>query len=232
MGQLSMLALDARPAIATRAELAERQDQVTWQVAEAETGTLAGGASIVTPSSAWTGESLWSGNAYVQLGAGGSTTTPVTVPTSGSYLLFPVFWRTIESGGRISVNGRKLGTGGAGAQGASAVPGFLDVATVPAAGTPMSVVVKGLSATPTAYDATLVQPEVEWLLLGGGAGGQGVLRSFATTRETRSVTLPGAGPITARSYSTSGRLVTVATDPSGTVEAPVAPRGFTVVTRS
>ena len=108
--------------------------------------------------------------------------------------LFPVFWRRVESGGRISVNGRKLATGSAGAQGASAAPGFLDVGSVPAAGG-SSVVVKGASATPTAYDATLVQPEVEWLLLANGAGsaGQGVLRSFATTRETRSVTLPGTG---------------------------------------
>jgi hypothetical protein len=101
---------------------------------------------------------------------------------------------------------------------------------VPATGG-SSVVVKGLSATPTAYDATIVQPEVEWLLLGGGGGGQGVLRSFSTTRETRSVTLPGTGPITARSYTTSGRLVSVVTSTTGTVEAPVAPRGFTVVTR-
>ena len=53
------------------------------------------------------------------------------------------------------------------------------------------MVVNGASDAPTAYDATIVQPQVEWLLLANGAGsaGQGVLRSFATTRETRSVTL-------------------------------------------
>jgi hypothetical protein len=217
MGQLSMLALDARPAIAARAGLAERQDQVTWQVVEAETGTLAGDASVVTPSSAWTGESQWSGGAYVQLGAGGSTTTPVTLPASGGYRLFPVFLRTVESGGLMSVAGHKLATGGAGEQGVSAIPGFLDVGSIRARGNAGSVVVKGRSTTPTAYDATIVQPQVEWLLLGGSAGGQGVLRSFSTTRETRSVTLPGTGPVTARAYTTNGRLVATVTDPSGTV---------------
>jgi hypothetical protein len=240
MGQLSMLALDAHPAIEARANAAARQAQVTWQVAEAESGTLAGAASVVTPSSAWTGESQWSGGASVDLGRGGSTTTAFTPPVSATYLLFPVFLRQIGDGGRISVGftgeqHRHLDTGGAGEQGASAIPGFLDVGLVRARGAaagPASVTVRGQSATPTSYDATLVQPEVEWLLLGGdAAGGQGVLRSFATARTTRSVTLPGAGPISARAYTRTGRLVASLSDPSGTIEAPVAARGFTVVTR-
>jgi hypothetical protein len=37
----------------------------------------------------------------------------------------------------------------------------------------------------------MVQPEVEWLVLGGDGGGQALARSFATRREVR---LPGGPP--------------------------------------
>jgi hypothetical protein len=80
-------------------------------------------------------------------------------------------------------------------------------------------------------DAVLVQPEVEWLVLGGGRGGQALLRSFARSPRTRAVTLEGTGPARARAYDQRGRLVTTVTSASGTVAAPVAPGGFTLVTR-
>ena len=41
-------------------------------------------------------------------------------------------------------------------------------------------------------DAILVQPEVEWLVLGGAGGGQALARSFATRREVRTLDLAGA----------------------------------------
>ncbi|HJW61843.1 MAG TPA: hypothetical protein VJ931_19590 [Actinomycetota bacterium] len=62
-GLLSMLALDAHPAVAARARVAGRQAQVTWRLVEAEAGTLTGAAEVVTPAEAWTGESAWSGGA-------------------------------------------------------------------------------------------------------------------------------------------------------------------------
>jgi hypothetical protein len=80
-------------------------------------------------------------------------------------------------------------------------------------------------------DAVLVQPEVEWLVLGGGGGGQALLRSFARSPRTQAITLEGTGPTTARAYDQQGQLVATATSRSGTVAAPVPPGGFTLVTR-
>lgn len=68
-------------------------------------------------------------------------------------------------------------------------------------------------------------------MLGGPAGGQALLRSFATTPQVRVVELPGSGPATARSYDPAGRLVAVAIGPGGWLRAPVVPGGFTVATR-
>jgi hypothetical protein len=81
-------------------------------------------------------------------------------------------------------------------------------------------------------DAVLVQPEVEWLVLGGGGGGgQALLRSFARSPRTQAITLEGTGPTRARAYDQRGQLVATATSASGTVAAPVAPGGFTLVIR-
>ena len=93
-GLLSMLALDARPdvvAAATSRNL--RTGQVTWKLVQAEAGTLKGRASVVTPASAWTGESEWSGGKYVELGPGGRVTVSATLPETGRYRLLPVFDR-------------------------------------------------------------------------------------------------------------------------------------------
>lgn len=77
----------------------------------------------------------------------------------------------------------------------------------------------------------LVQPEVEWLVLGGSDGGQALLRSFARSPRTQAITLQGTGPTRARAYDQRGKLVVTATSASGTVAALVVPGGFTLVTR-
>ena len=125
--------------------------------------------------------------------------------------------------------------GGAGAQGVTAVPGFLDLGTtgpVEAGPGPAELVSAYAGTGPEArLDAVLAQPEVEWLVLGGSGGGQAVARSFARHREVRVLDLPGSGPATARSYDGTGRLVEVATSPGGRLRVPVAPGGFTVASR-
>jgi hypothetical protein len=143
------------------------------------------------------------------------------------------------SGTRHALDGVGAGVvdhGGAGPQGVTATPGYLTVATAPAA--PKAAA--GPAALLSAYagdgpvarlDAVLVQPEVEWLVLGGGRGGQALLRSFARSPRTRAVTLEGTGPTMARAYDQRGTLVATVTSASGTVAAPVAPGGFTLVTR-
>jgi len=244
-GLLSMLALDARPDVAARARLAGRRAQVTWQRVEAEAGRLGGAATVVTPGSAWTGESLWSGGAYVELRPGGEVVNAATLPARGGYLLLPVFERQQAPAGSVGTRHRLGGAdagavdhGGAGAQGVTATPGYLTVGTAGSAtaeGTVDLVSAYTGGGGPARLDAVLVQPEVEWLVLGGEAGatagGQAVLRSFASGPRTRAVTLDGTGPARARAYDQSGRLVATATAASGTVEAPVVPGGFTVVTR-
>jgi len=243
-GLLSMLALDAHPAVAARARVAGRQAQVTWQLveAEAEAGTLTGAAEVVTPASAWTGESAWSGGAYVRLGPGGRVAGTVDLPVGGGWWLFPVLDRMQISAGTVATSHRLDGAlagradhGGAGAQGVSAVPGYLDLGTtgpVEAGAGPAELVSAYAGTGPEArLDAVMVQPEVEWLVLGGSGGGQAVARSFARHREVRVVDLAGSGPASARSYDRSGRLVEVATSPGGHLRVPVAPGGFTVASR-
>src|SRR5215207_8081032 len=241
-GLLSMLALDAHPAVAARARVAGRQAQVTWRLVEAEAGTLAGDAEVVTPASAWTGESAWSGGAYVRLGPGGSVTAGIDLPVGGGWWLFPVLDRQQlppgRAGTRHALAGRPAGRvdhGGAGPQGVTAVPGFLDVATAGpvAAGPGPAELASAYAGTgPEArLDAVMAQPEVEWLVLAGGGGGQAVARSFARHREVRVLDLAGGGPASARSYDRAGRLVEVVTSPGGHLRVPVAPGGFTVASR-
>lgn len=241
-GLLSMLALDAHPAVAARARVAGRQAQVTWQLVEAEAGTLDGAAEVVTPASAWTGESAWSGGAYVRLGPGGRVSGTVDLPVGGGWWLFPVLDRMQISAGMVGTRHRLGGEpagradhGGAGAQGVTAVPGFLDLGTtgpVEAGAGPADLVSAYAGTGPEArLDAVMAQPEVEWLVLAGGGGGQAVARSFARHREVRVLDLAGSGPASARSYDRAGRLVEVVTSPGGHLRVPVAPGGFTVASR-
>ncbi len=73
-GLLSMLALDAHPRAAEIARTATVVDRLGTTTLEAEDATLAGDAAAVVPESAWTGESLYSGGAYAELGDGGTAT--------------------------------------------------------------------------------------------------------------------------------------------------------------
>ena len=79
-GLLSMLALEATPDAGRWSQVATLAQRDTWKLAEAEAGVLAGGASIVTPPSAWTGESGWSGS-YVSLPSGASVCLLYTSPS-------------------------------------------------------------------------------------------------------------------------------------------------------
>jgi hypothetical protein len=240
-GLLSMLALDAHPDVAAAATSRNaRVGQITWSLVQAESGTLAGKATIVTPASSWTGESLWSGGAYVELGPGGAVTVAATLPETGRYRLLPVFDRQeapLRSLGTLHrIDSVPVGVqwhGGAGAQGVSPTSGYLDIGNVGSS----RVLKAGAVAIESAYvgggapvrlDALLVQPEIERLLLSGVGGRQGVLRSWATER--RLATLD-AGPrgLTAFAYDSNGRLVETRHG-SGRFTVPVEPYGFTYVT--
>ena len=95
-GLLSMLALDAAPDVAAAARVAQPIARHTWKVLEAESATLGGGATVVTPADAWTGESGWSGGAYVPMPAGAQ----VAFPAQGEPgLVEPVALRTADRTG-------------------------------------------------------------------------------------------------------------------------------------
>ena len=201
----------------------------TWRVAEAEDGVLSGGASIVTPESSWTGESAWSGGKYVSLPAGAR----VAFGSASDSLIQPVAWRTEGSGGGRTAWSRRRSARSshenAGAQGASEVPGFLEVSTLP------GVLRSGpFSAAATrgtvSLDAALIQPLLEHVVLGRGAAAQAVVRSFDTRTRSAALDLPGAGPVRVSSYDSGGRLDRRSTQ-RGQVRARVLPGGFTIAER-
>ena len=88
--ELSMLALDAHPAVAalaTSLTTTTAADGIT--VAEAESGALTGSATVVTPPSAWTGSANWSGGTYVQASSGDTIT--ISIPaTTGPVGILPI----------------------------------------------------------------------------------------------------------------------------------------------
>ncbi len=73
-GLLTMLALDAHPAVKKIAQTASVQDQVGVEYLQAEDAQLAGGAKAVKPKSAWTGEAQYGGGAFASLPNGGTAT--------------------------------------------------------------------------------------------------------------------------------------------------------------
>ena len=242
-GQLSMLALDANPAVAAAAGAAQLRSRVSWQLQEAEDGQLSRGAQVVTPESAWTGEAEWSGGSYVELGPTGRIRQDVELPAGGRYLLMPVFNRQqvpLTSLGTRSVVGLApagaVYQGGAGAQGVSAAPGYLDVGT--------SQVVRPLNAgatsvqtyylgdgTPVQLDALLVQPEVEWVVVSGGGHSRALLHSFGQVQRSVTIAVPGEGKVLVSVYDDEGRVAERTWRSGGVVTVTVQPGGFTIVQR-
>jgi hypothetical protein len=244
-GLLSMLVLDANPALAARSRDAHREEHVTWRLYEAEAGMLRGNARVVEPDEAWTGESLWSEGAFVELGSGGRMTLDVDLPVRDTYLLMPVLHRqeiperSVRT--RYHLGDRPAGMvvhGGAGDPGITPMPGHLDIATTAVHGSvgpgATTLEVRGITAQRrhAALDAVHVVPSVEWLVLSGPNGGQALLRSFAATETTRSVSLPGATGLLAVGYDPSGHEVARVEVDGDRIDAPVVPGGFTIVRRA
>jgi len=237
------LALDANPAVAAAAGAAQLRSRVSWQLQEAEDGQLSRGAQVVTPESAWTGEAEWSGGSYVELGPTGRIRQDVELPAGGRYLLMPVFNRQqvpLTSLGTRSVVGLApagaVYQGGAGAQGVSAAPGYLDVGT--------SQVVRPLNAgatsvqtyylgdgTPVQLDALLVQPEVEWVVVSGGGHSRALLHSFGQVQRSVTIAVPGEGKVLVSVYDDEGGVAERTWRSGGVVTVTVQPGGFTIVQR-
>jgi len=228
-GLLSMLALDAAPDVAAAARVAQPTARHTREVLEAETATLGGGAAVVKPADAWTGESGWSGGAYVSMPAGAT----VGFPAQGEPgLVEPVALRTADRAGGFTKWG-PLGTLShvdAGQQGASAIPGVLEVQTLPRASN--GAAFRATSSGTTALDAVLYQPLIESVSLAGADGlGQALARSFASDRRPATLAVPGRGRIRATSYDTSGREAATSRGDGPSTTIMIPPGGFAVAER-
>ena len=237
-GLLSMLALDARPQVRALAQVAGPQPdaEVLPTRLQAEDGTLAGDADAVAPDSLWTGESLYGGTGYVDLGDGG--TVGLDLPTHPDSLVEVVLDRRPGTSARLvaKADGRRLGradAGGVGAQGDSPAPGALLPFTLPevlgAGDDRLTLKTMADGDDRALLDAVVVQPLVAIHVTGNDSHGTALLRSAADRRTTRVVDLPGSGPVTVQQFDKDGRLLS--SDTSTSTRVPVAPGGFTVARR-
>lgn len=235
-GLLTMEALDANPDVAViaraSANLLRRDGQ---RVIEAEAGQLTGPASVVAANPAWTGESQWSGDAYVQLAAGSQLSW--TLPAAAQPRLVEAVLNRVPGPGGSSVFGTSTGRlgvaryGSGGAQGVSAVPGALlpiAVAThLPAGMDKLTATTEGGSGQ---LDALLVTPLVSTLITRGDGHGVALLSNVAHTERRLTIDVPGSGPTLASSFDDRGQLCRLFTG-NGTITVLVPAGGFAIALR-
>ena len=240
-GLLSMLALDAEPAVTRLARaLIGIADRDGLRVVEAESGALAGPATVVRPTSPWTGESQYSAGAYVDLGDGG--TIGWTLPAGGQpWLVAPVVdlvpdrsaGHTAWRAGGTDLGRIDHGTGGP--QGITAVPGALLpvplVGPVPA-GTALSARAERVGAAPLRVDALLVRPVVARLALAGGDAGAVLLRNGTGTDRRVTADVPGTGAARVERFDRAARALDEHRADGPTVVVDVPAYGFVLITRT
>lgn len=218
--------------------------QTTYQKVEAESGTLSGAATVITPTSAWTGEAQWSNGAYVDLTTGGSVTISTTAPADGRYLLYVVYDKQIAPAGavgvRVDVDGTAAGTddeGGAGAQGDSPNPDYLwiDRVAVPqrltAGPHTVTLTYAGSGAIHAKVDAIMLQPVIEDKVLADDQGDMLALyKSLGDGEQAAALPASAASSAwSARLYDRNGQprgVYHVRAGTAGTI--PVLPYGFTI----
>ncbi len=236
-GLLTMLALDRDPVAAAVARSAAVVGRTTDTLVEAESGSRRGSAVVVTPAQAATGESQWSGGAYVRLGAGGTVTLTAAVPAGA--LLMPVtrFLRgsaatrwSVGRGARTRVLG-VVHQDRIGAPGVSPWPGALEVTTLQPSPPATTVTVTTAGAGTAAVDAVLVQPAVETLRLAAPAapGAATLVRSFAFVPRVVTVRVAGHGTVTLDVFTAGGRLLSSTRHRVGAVLPVRLPAGGTAL---
>ncbi len=246
-GLLTMQVLDANPDLAALARASTSiRTRDGLQVLEAEDAALAGGATVTTPASAWTGESLWSNGKYVSA-PDGSTVTWSVPAADQPRLVQPVAGLTAGSDARSKItasgsarDSSTLGTvryGAVGTQGNAPSPiELLPVAMKKTVGAEAVSVTAATSGGTGALDALLVMPEVATLLSGGDGHDTALLTSKASGDRWRAVELgsshPGSDvPATVSVYDRAGKLVDQHTEAGAQIKVLVRSGGFTEVTR-
>jgi hypothetical protein len=160
-GLLSMLALDAHPAVARIARAsATIVHRNGTRVVEAEAATVTGAAASATADPPGTAESAWSGGKYLHV-TGAATASWTVQPTSRPRLFEAVLDRVPGHAAHVRfAKIGKIGFGGGAPQGASAVPGRLVpvvVGTLPAGATTINATFSGGEGS---LDALLLTPAV------------------------------------------------------------------------
>ncbi len=228
-GLLTMLALDAHPGVAAQAvawpQTPERSGLTTVEAEKADPTS----GEVVTPESAWTGESQYGGGAFLRLDRGESATLELGSSTQ-TRVLEPVSWR--PEGGK-AVSQWTIGDRTdrlrhrVGRQGLSAVPGaLLPQRLQPGLRADQHAVKVAAIKGQVDLDAVIVRPLVSQAAFGVGAHRTQLLSSIAARPIRFAVTVEGSA--VARSYDRSGRLVRQAAL-SSSGSAWVAPGGFTVI---
>ena len=235
-GLLSMIALDAHPEVAARAAAVTRTTAIEGlSTVEAEAATSTTG-TVVTPESAWTGESQYGGGAYLSLARGQRAT--IAIPGSATLRhVEPVTFQP-NPGSASSLWTAKLLPLGlvrdrAGEQGITAVPGVLlpQPTLLPVPAKRDSVTVTGVSGT-VALDAVVVRPLLSRLVLEGEAGQAGSTELVHSTEVVPQRATVGTAGVAAtlRSYDGSGTLVEERAI-TGTAKVTVRAGGVVTVTR-
>ena len=234
-GLLSMIALDGAPdvsALAQASTAVASRDGLTTVEAEGATATT---GTVVTPTSAWTGEAQYSGGSALTLQPGQSAT--ITVPAgSGLRHVEPVL---LGAEGLASTSTWKAGrlplgtlTTKVGPQGVTAASGALlpQILAVPVGPGATAVTVTARGSQPVTVDALIVRPLVQRLAL-TGAGGRSTELVSSTSRLPLPTTVGARGVrSTVASYDAKGQLVSQRTV-SGRSLVAVRAGGFVVVTR-
>jgi hypothetical protein len=226
-------------ALARQGHIVERSGMTT---VEAEQAVLTGGATVVTPDSAWTGESSFSGGSYVVMPAGASTHWQVPAAAQPQLVLPVVDLRpgspaVTEWSTPTRSAGQALGKvrhGRIGAQGTSPAPGALLPAALTGAGElPSGATERFATSTggDAVVDAVMLEPLVSRYVIGGGGHTTAMLRSAAHAPRTLTVTVPGSGTAEIETYDAAGVLRRRAYARSTTVTAVVLPGGFTLIRR-
>jgi hypothetical protein len=236
-GLLTTEALDANPDVSAIARAsASVQFRDGQQTIEAEAASLTGTAQVVPANPVNTGESQWSGGAYVQLATG--STLSWSIPADGQPRLVQAIVNRVRGPGAVSdfaAGTERLGAvqyGGGGGQGIASVPGALLPVTLPRVlpATAVRLTASTLRGTGQ-LDAILLTPLIAVLITTGDGRSVAVLNSEADTQGARILKLPGTGPAVATSYDSQGRRWRVTISTASTITVPVPAGGFAIVQR-
>ncbi|GIF20168.1 hypothetical protein BJ973_001925 [Actinoplanes tereljensis] len=230
-GLLSMLALDAHPGVASIARQGHILDRAGTTTLEAEQAVLTGGATVVTPASAWTGESAYSNGAYVRMPAGAAVRWQLPELTQ-PHLVLPVANLQPDSAAITRWSPGGVLRHRIGAQGTSPAPGALLPVTLPGellpGRTDLTAIASGGEAI---LDAVMLEPLISRYVIGGNGHTTALLRSAATTPRTVNLTVTGTARATIDSYDATGIRRATATTSAMEVRALVLPGGFTIIRR-